>query len=182
MKIITITLITLASAFVLLAQENPLSSELKAQYASSKKNITEAAEHMPDADYSFKPTEGNTRTFGQIIGHIADVQLVICGAVKGEQKRGDAERTKTSKADLVAALNESFQYCDGAYDPLTDATAVQMVKMFGRDETKLGTLYFNLIHNSEMYGQIVAYYRAKNMVPPSTADRPARRGGRRKKE
>ena len=28
--------------------------------------------------------------------------------------------------------------------------------MFGRDETKLGTLYFNLIHNSEMYGQIVA--------------------------
>jgi len=29
-------------------------------------------------------------------------------------------------------------------------------------KTKLGTLYFNLIHNSEMYGQIVAYYRAKN--------------------
>jgi len=95
------------------------------------------------------------------------------------KKGGETERTKTSKTDLVAALNESFQYCDGAYDPLTDATAVQMTKMFGRDETKLGTLYFNLIHNSEMYGQIVAYYRAKNMVPPSTSDRPAR-GGKKK--
>ena len=52
--------------------------------------------------------------------------------------------------------------------------------MFGRDETKLGALYFDIIHNTEMYGQIVAYYRAKNMVPPSTADRPARAGGSKK--
>jgi hypothetical protein len=176
MKTTTMILVALASAFVLGAQDDTLSSELKAQYASSKANITKAAERMPDSDYSFKPAAGNTRTFGQIIGHIADVQLALCGAVKGEQKGGDAERTKTSKADLVTALNASFQYCDGAYDPLTDATAVQMIKMFGRDETKLGTLYFNLIHNSEMYGQIVAYYRAKNMVPPSTAERPARAG------
>ena len=178
MKIAAMTVIGLACAFLLCAEDNPLSSELKAQYASSKKNITEAATRMPEEDYSFKPAPGNTRTFGQIIGHIADVQLALCSAAKGEQKRGSAERTKTSKADLVAAINESFEYCDGAYEPLTDAAAVQMTKMFGRDETKLGTLYFNLIHNSEMYGQIVAYYRAKNMVPPSTADRPARRGAK----
>ena len=31
----------------------------------------------------------------------------------------------------------------------------------------------NIIHDNEMYGQIVAYYRAKGMVPPTTADRPA---------
>jgi len=54
---------------------------------------------------------------------------------------------------------------------LTDATATQMVKMFDRDQSKLGVMYFDVIHNNEMYGQIVAYYRAKNMVPPSTADR-----------
>jgi hypothetical protein len=63
---------------------------------------------------------------------------------------------------------------------ITDANAAQMVKMFGRDETKLGTLYFNIIHDNEMYGQIVTYYRARNMVPPSTADRPARAGGKKK--
>jgi len=44
--------------------------------------------------------------------------------------------------------------------------------MFGRDETRLGTPYFNVIHNNKMYGQILAYYRAKGMVPPSTVDRP----------
>jgi hypothetical protein len=41
-----------------------------------------------------------------------------------------------------------------------------MIKMFGRDETKLGTLYFDLIHNSEMYGQIVVWYRAKQGIKP----------------
>lgn len=174
MKPLTI-LTALAAASVMYAQ-NPLTTELKAQYESSKDTITKSAARMPEADYSFKPAEGNTRTFGQIIGHIADVQLAVCSAVKGEQKRGDAERTKTTKAELVAALKESFDYCDGAFNSLTDAQATQTIKMFGRDQTKLGALYFDVIHNTEMYGQIVAYYRAKNIVPPSTADRPASGG------
>jgi hypothetical protein len=163
----------LAVASAMYAQ-NPLSTEMKAQYDASKDQITKSAERMPEANYGFKPAEGNTRTFGQLIGHIADVQLALCSAAKGEQKHGDAETAKTSKADLTAALKESFDYCDGAVNSLTDATATQMIKMFGRDESKLGTLYVNVIHNNEMYGQIVAYYRAKNMVPPSTSDRPAR--------
>jgi len=177
MKTVTI-FAALAAASVMYAQ-NPLTSELKAQYTSAKDEITKSAERMPEADYSFKPAEGNTRTFGQIIGHIADANLAMCAAVKGEQKRGDAEHAKTSRADLVAALKESFDYCDGAVNSLTDADAAQTVKMFGRDQSKLGVLYANVIHDNEMYGQIVAYYRAKNMVPPSTADRPAR-GGKKK--
>lgn len=176
MKSVTVFLVALGSALALCAQDNPLSAELKAQYNSSKANITKAADRMADADFGFKPAAGNTRTFAQIIGHIADVQLALCSAAKGEQKSGTAERTKTSKTDLVAALKESFDYCDEVYNALTDATAVQMTKMFGRDQSRLGTLYFNVIHNNEMYGQIVAYYRAKNMVPPSTADRPAPAG------
>ncbi len=150
MKSTMMFLIAVAGASALYAQ-NPLSAELKQQYNGAKRDITNA----------------------QIIGHTADIQLAVCAGAKGEQKRGNAEQTKTSKADLVAALKESFDYCDSVVDPLTDATAVQMVKMFGRDQSRLGTLYFDVIHNNEMYGQIVVYYRAKGMTPPSTADRPA---------
>jgi uncharacterized damage-inducible protein DinB len=171
MKSTMMFLVILVGGCALYGQD-ALSTELKRYYAGSKGDISKAAERMPDSGYNFKPAEGNTRNFGQIIGHIADVQLLLCGAAKGEQKRGDAEAAKTSKADLVAALKESFDYCDSAYDSLTDATATQLVKMFGRDQTRLGTLYFNVIHNNEMYGQIVTYFRAKDMVPPSTADRP----------
>jgi uncharacterized damage-inducible protein DinB len=170
MKTATLFIATALGATVLCAQ-NPLTTELKMQYEGSKANLVKSAERLPDADYSSKPAAGNTRTFGQLIGHVADVQMAICGAVKGERKMGDTEKTKTSKADIVAALNESFAYCDGAYDGLTDASGTEMIKMFGGERSKLGALYFNLIHNSEMYGEVVVYYRAKGMVPPSTADR-----------
>jgi len=108
MKSTMMFLIAVAGASALYAQ-NPLSAELKQQYNGAKRDITNAADRMPDADYSFKPAAGNTRTFGQIIGHTADIQLAVCAGAKGEQKRGNAEQTKTSKADLVAALKESFE-------------------------------------------------------------------------
>ena len=172
MKTATLFIATILGATALSAQ-NPLSAELKQQYASTKDMLTKSADRMGDIDYNFRAAPGNTRTFGQIIGHIADVQMAICGAVKGEQKRGMAESSKSSRVDLMTALKESFDYCDSAYDSLTDATAVQQIKMFGGERSRLSALYFNLIHDNEMYGQIVAYYRAKGMVPPTTADSPA---------
>ena len=58
------------------------------------------------------------------LGHVADAQMAMCGAVKGEMKRGDAA-SKTSKADLMAALKASFDYCDGVYNSMTDAEGAQ---------------------------------------------------------
>ncbi len=49
----------------------------------------------------------------------------------------------------------------------------EQIRMFGGMRSRLSALYFNILHDNEMYGQIVAYYRAKGMVPPTTADRPA---------
>ena len=168
-----LSLAALASAG-LYAQGNPFSTEVKANYANTKTNVMKAAEKMSEADYDFKPTP-DVRNYGQLVGHIADTQLAICGAAKGEQKRGDAG-SKTSKADLVAALQASFDYCDTAYDALNDADGAQTIKMFGRDRTKLGVLDFNIIHDQEMYGTMAVYLRLKGVVPPSTADRPMGQG------
>jgi hypothetical protein len=159
-------LMALATASALSAQ-NQLSTELRSDYNGTKRDITNAADRMSDVDYSYKPAEGNTRTFGQIIGHIADVQMALCAMAKGEQKRGNAEQTKTSKAELVGALKESFDYCDGVYNALTDASGAEMIKILGRDRSRFGTLNFNVAHNNEMYGQIVVYYRAKGISPPT---------------
>jgi hypothetical protein len=110
------------------------------------------------------------RTYGEIIGHIADIQLMLCGIAKGENKQGDAG-TKKTKAELTAALKASFDYCDGLYNTMTDADGATMVKMFGRDLTKLGVLNFNVAHDNEMYGTAVAYLRIKGLVPPSSQRR-----------
>ena len=90
---------------------------------------------------------------------------------KGEQKQG-VSAGKTSKADLIAALKQSFDYCDSVYDSMTDAAGAAKVNMFGRQMTKLGVLNFNTMHNNEMYGTMVAYLRIKGIVPPSSEGRP----------
>jgi uncharacterized damage-inducible protein DinB len=157
----------------LAAQDNPLSSAIKMEYGIAKDNILKSADQMPDAAYAFKATP-DVRSFGQIIGHVADAQYMFCSPVAGEKNpsAGSVEKTKTTKADLVQALKEAFAYCDKVYDGMTDASAAEMIKFFGRDAPKLGVLAFNNMHDMEHYGNIVTYMRLKNMVPPSSAPRP----------
>jgi DinB superfamily len=162
----------LGSASGLFAQAaNPLSSELKQNYDRQKNALLAEADRMAAADYAFKATP-EVGTFASRVAHVAEAQIIICSAVKGETKKPETAG-KTSKADLVAALRASFDYCDDAYGSLTDATATQTVKIFGQPQTKLGALWGNLAHNSEMYGYMAVYLRLKGLVPPSS-DRPPR--------
>ncbi len=153
----------------LVAQDNPMSAGMKMMYGMGKGNIVKAAEKMPEANYAFKPTD-DVRSFGQLVGHVADAQYMFCSAASGTASTasGSAEKTKTSKADLVQALKDAFAFCDAAYNSMTDAKAAEMVKFFGRDATRLNVLSFNNMHNYEHYGNIVTYMRLKGLVPPSS--------------
>ena len=91
----------------------------------------------------------------------------VCTGLNGERKPLGAA-SKTSKAELVAALRESFAYCDRVFDALTDATATQMIKTRRGEQTKLGALVGNTIHINEMYGYMAVYMRLKGIVPPSS--------------
>src|SRR6202022_4416801 len=104
------------------SQANPFSSFNKILYARLKTILVSSAEKMPDENYNFKPTEA-VRSYGQILGHVADSQYLFCSMVLGEKNPAPKiEKTKTSKADLIASLKDAFAYCDKAYDGMTDAS------------------------------------------------------------
>ncbi len=151
-----------------LAQGPSYSTIIKSSWDSIKRNVSESAAEMPDADYAFKPTP-DVRTFGQLIGHLANEHYAVCSAVKGEKNpvAEDFEK-KTAKADLVKAINDSIAYCDGAFSAMTDATGLQKAKVFDQDWTAASALQFNVTHDSEHYGNIVTYLRMKKLVPPSS--------------
>jgi uncharacterized damage-inducible protein DinB len=157
----------LAAAFA--AQDtNPLSADVQRAYGEIKSNILRSAEKMPEENYDFRPAP-RVRTFGQILGHIAQEQyLYFCAPLKGEQKSVDIERTKTTKVDLIAALNGSFAYCDAVYDKMTDAQAAEIVNTGGSKSTRLRLLWMNIVHDESHYGNLVTYLRMKGIVPPST--------------
>ena len=166
--LVTLLIYLLGPAAVASAQENPLSAYNRTMYGGVKKILLRSAEKVPEENYSFKPTDA-VRSFGQILGHAADAQYTFCSKVLGEKNPDlKIEETKTSKADLIAALKDAFAYCDKAYDGMTDASAVQMVKLFGGDTPKLGVLTVNNIHSVEHYGNLVTYMRLKNIVPPTS--------------
>jgi len=147
------------------AQTNPVVTEMKGAYTAVKTNLLKAADKIPDDAYAWKPVD-SVRTVGALIDHIAG-QFRTCNAVSGKQTTVDV--SKTSKADVVAALKASFDACDAAWDAMSDTAATEMIAGRGGQRSKLGTLIFmTVVHNNEEYGYLSMYMREKGIVPPSS--------------
>ena len=153
---------------------DPLSAEVRWMYGTIKNNLLKLAEKMPAEDYSFRPTP-DVETFARRLAHIADANRNVCSGLNGERRPLGAA-SKTSKTELVAALKESFAYCDAVFDSLTDATAKEMGSSrlggpFPPEPTRsrLATLYSLVRHSNEMYGYMAVYLRLKGIVPPTSA-------------
>jgi uncharacterized damage-inducible protein DinB len=174
MRKVTLLLCLLATSMIALSQEsNPYSTFNKTTYQRVQDILVRSAEKMPEENFNFKPAD-SVRTYGQIIGHLADAQYYFCSTATGEKNPAPkVEKSKTSKADLVAALKEAVGYCNKAYDGMTDASGAATVKLFGsQDVPKLDVLSANIAHDMEHYGNLVTYMRIKNIVPP-TSEQPS---------
>ena len=159
-----------AKPTISITQDISLSEWNKLAYRQLKDWLQKSAEKMPEQDYDFKPNE-TARQYGEIVGHLADIQYRFCSIVRGDNNGGPSiEKTKTTKADLIIALKEAFAYCDPAYDGMTDASANDMVKLAQNQTPKISVLSMNIAHLSLHYGSLVSYMRMKNIVPPSTEE------------
>ena len=151
---------------------NPITASEKGFYSFVSGAVVGAAEKMPEGNYSFKPTP-EVRSFGHIVGHVADASYFFCSQAIGETNPPkDIEKTKTSKADLVAALKEGVAYCNKAFDSMTDTKGSQMVKFMNFNIAKLTMFSLNTAHTDEHYGNMVTYLRLKGIVPPTSENPP----------
>jgi uncharacterized damage-inducible protein DinB len=149
---------------------SPYIGEIKRYYYDLvKRNLTAMVDKMPEEHFAFKPVP-EIRSFGEAVAHVADAQARNCNLVSGAgSKTVDADKKKT-KAELVAALKESFTICDAAFAALTDAQASEMVRM-GQSNfqlSKLSLLVSMIAHSNEQHGYMSVYLRLKGIVPPST--------------
>lgn len=150
------------------APANPISSSQNKMYTMLSSAVIAAAEKMPEENYSYKPTP-DVRSFGQLVGHLADSQYFFCSLASGDTKpESGAEKSKTSKADLVTALKDAVGYCSKAYAAMTDSKGAEMVKMMNTDFARLTVLSGNIAHDYEHYGNMATYMRLKGIVPPTS--------------
>jgi uncharacterized damage-inducible protein DinB len=148
-----------------------LSASSKTLYGFAQDYVLRAAEQMPEEHYGFRPTP-DVRTFGQVLGHIADAQYLICSGAYGEKAPvSGIEKSKTSKADLVGALKSSVEYCQKAHDVMNGPEGAELIDGPGGKHPRVGILYFNTAHTFEHYGNLITYLRIKGIVPPSSEPR-----------
>jgi uncharacterized damage-inducible protein DinB len=150
------------------AADNASVMATRAMWEMVTNYITQAAQDMPEDKYAYRPTP-EVRSFGELIGHVAGAQNLICAVALGEQPRAEDEVEKTvkDKAGLIQALRQSTEYCGRAYQQ-ADAPTRAPAKLFGMDVTRFHALVLNATHNGEHYGNIVTYLRINGMVPPSS--------------
>jgi hypothetical protein len=175
----------LAGALVLLVQSssvmaqtppagagNPVTQSLRQNWDGAKLNIKESADLMPEANYSFKPVD-SVRTFGQILAHLAGANFVFCSAAKGEKSpraEDEFEKTATTRAQIIKAVADSHAYCDSVFASMDDKKIGEMIEMpFNMGKSaRARALVMNIGHVNEHYGNLVTYFRLKNIVPPSS--------------
>jgi uncharacterized damage-inducible protein DinB len=115
--------------------------------------VTRAAEMVPADKYSYRPG-ASVRTFGELIGHIADAHNYYCARAGGRnvQWADPVEKGSTDKATLVQKLKQSVDGCNSAYG--ASGLAQPLVNNIG--------------HTNLHYGNIITYMRMMGMVPPSS--------------
>ena len=151
-----------------------MASVAKSMHTIIRRNLVEAAEKMAAADYAFKPTP-EVRSFGQLVGHLANGNFYFCAQAKGEASPSKENFERATNRDaILEGLRDSLTYCDGVYNDTTDANFNQGMKIVApggvnAQASRGSVLVFNTAHNNEHYGNIIVYLRLKGLVPPSTA-------------
>src|SRR4029453_7632370 len=112
---------------------------------------------VPEANYTFKPVD-TVRTFGQILAHVAGANYLFCAPAKGEKSpysEDHFEKTATTRAAIMKALQDSVAYCDSAFAGLNDARLAEAADVpFALATTRGGALAVNTGHVNEHYGNL----------------------------
>ena len=170
-KVILVLAVLVCTVSVAAQAPQPITESLRTMWDGAKKNIVQSVEAMSEANFSFRPVE-TVRTYGQILGHLAGANYVICAAAKGEKTphAEDAFEKLPTKAAIGKALNESLTYCDAVFAATDDRKLAESIEMpFGMGKAaRSQALVMNIGHNNEHYGNLITYMRMKGIVPPSS--------------
>jgi uncharacterized damage-inducible protein DinB len=126
------------------------------------------AEATPAEKFSWRPAPG-VRSTSEVYMHIAMANfylLSVTGPKMPADLKQDAEKTVTSKAEVIAWLKRSLAAVKDAHAKVTPADLARKVHIADRDATVDGMYLRIIVHANEHMGQLIAYARMSGVVPP----------------
>ena len=137
--------------------------------------IVPAADAMPEAKYSFAPSNGEfsgVRTFAEQVKHLAAANYQLAAGTLGEEPPAGTDHE--TAPDSVKTKAQIIEYLKGSFTSLhRAAAALNENNMDGPilskgNRTRLLMLIDAVVHSSNHYGQIVEYLRMNNIIPPES--------------
>lgn len=174
LRSVTLSAIGLTIAMILLPiaghaqSSNPVTTALKASLERSSRIMAEAAEKMPANKYSYQPTPGS-RTFGGLVLHIGNANRAACHWLTGAPAAPKSNLNQNSpKAQLIASLKSSFDYCSQGLKNLNDSKLSNQVPFFGHRTLTVAASVLELSADwADHYSQEAAYLRSNGILPPT---------------
>jgi uncharacterized damage-inducible protein DinB len=126
------------------------------------------AEATPEEKFSWRPAPG-VRSTSEVYMHIVMANfylLSVTGPKMPDDLKQDAEKTVTSKAEVISWLKRSLEAVKQAHRVETAKDLQRKVHIADRDATVDGMYLRIIVHANEHMGQLVAYARMTGVVPP----------------
>jgi uncharacterized damage-inducible protein DinB len=126
------------------------------------------AEATPPEKFSWRPAPG-VRSTSEVYMHIVMANfylLSVTGPKMPADLKEDAEKTVTSKAEVIGWLNRSLEAVKQAHLAETQQGLQRKVHIADRDATVDGMYLRIIVHANEHMGQLIAYARMTGIVPP----------------
>ena len=163
---------------------------LERQLNSLEHDVVPAADAMPVDKYNFAPGDviklgdfKTVKTFALQVRHIAATNQLIAASLLGDpvplsDEESDLGPAKmTSKADIMAYLNDSFKNLHRAFALTTGDNITESVRnpfAADRKSSRLSIIIVALAHTNDHYGQMVEYLRMNGIIPPASRPQPAK--------
>ena len=137
-----------------------------------KDTMVKISEAMPEDKFGYRATPAE-RTWGEQILHVAEANVVQMGRLGSKATPPVINMKATSKAEILKALADSFDFGTAALKEQTDQTMIAQAETtrfdrFMGPSTKARVVYYVIGHTWDIYGQMVVYLRLNGITPPAS--------------
>lgn len=148
-------------------------SDLLKDWEAQKDTMIKIADAMPEDKFGYKSTPPQ-RSYGEQIMHAALINVDLLKLLGGKAAAPSftAESAKT-KADILKALADSYDYGTALLNEETEATigqAIQDSPAWLGPSTRARIVWTLLAHSMDIYGQMAVYLRLNGIVPPASRE------------
>jgi uncharacterized damage-inducible protein DinB len=141
-------------------------------WTAQKDTMMKIAGAMPEEKFGYKSTPAQ-RNWGEQILHVAQANVIQMGRLGAKAAPPDVNMKATSKAEILKALADSFDFGTAVLREQTDETMLQPAgttrfDRFMGPSARVRVVYYVIGHTWDIYGQMAVYLRLNGLVPPAS--------------